>query len=192
MATVPWQNQFVSIGARTLDPKLCPTRMPSRERHARQELYDTLEFDDLLTLERDFPRDVDLLVLIGRRYLERRILDQCHAYYSKALAIDPNDGWTHLYMGNLCYGLSCYDEAAWHFQTAIELLPGVACPHWCLADVYDKQGYWSRTEQQYRRAVETDPSDSKAKAKLESWLAQRQSIAQNAAEPSPHGDRTKP
>jgi tetratricopeptide (TPR) repeat protein len=166
--------------------------MMSEKRNARLDLYDTLELDGLLALERKSPRDVDLLVSIGRHYFKRGQLDQCHAYYSKALAIDPNDGWTHLYMGKLCYGLSCYDEAASHFELAIELLPGVACPHWCLADVYDKQGYWSRTEQQYRRAVETDPSDGKAKQKLESWLAERQSVAQNIAEPSPQSDRTKP
>jgi tetratricopeptide (TPR) repeat protein len=166
--------------------------MLNEDRNARLDLYDALDLDGLLTLEAESPRDVDLLVSIGQHYFKLRQLDQCHAYYSKALAIDPTDGWTHLYMGNLCYGLSCYDEAASHFQRAIELLPGVACPHWCLADVYDKQGYWSRTEQQYRRAVETDPSDSKAKQKLESWLAERQSVVQNIAETSPQSDRTKP
>jgi len=76
-------------------------------------------------------------------------------------------------MGNLCCALECYDEAESHFKRAIELLPGVACAHWCLADVYDKQGYWSRTEAQYRLAVETDPSDAKAKERLEGWLAVR-------------------
>ncbi|MBL8871057.1 MAG: hypothetical protein JNK90_14775 [Planctomycetaceae bacterium] len=166
--------------------------MQNEDRKARLDLYDTLDLDRLLTLERESPRDVDLLVSIGRHYFTQRQLDQCHAYYSKALAIEPTDGWTHLYMGSLCYGLSCYVEAASHFQRAIELLPGVACPHWCLADVYDKQGYWTRTEEQYRRAVETDPTDSKAKQKLESWLAERQSVVQNIVEPSHQSDRTKP
>jgi tetratricopeptide (TPR) repeat protein len=149
--------------------------MQSEERNARLDLYDTLDLDGLLRLEPESPRDVDLLVSIGRHYAGRRQFDQCHAYYSKALAIDPNDGWTHLFMGNLCFGLSCYDNAISHFQHAIELLPGVACPHWCLADVYDKQGYWSRTEKQYRRAVETNPGDSTSKQKLEAWLAERRS-----------------
>lgn len=162
------------MGARTLDLVLCPIRIQNENRNARLDLYDTLDLDGLLTLERESPRDVYLLVSIGGHYFKRQQFVQCHAYYSKALAIDPTDGWTHLYMGNLCYGLSCYDEAASHFQHAIDLLPGVACPHWCLADVYDKQGYWLRTEQQYRRAVETDPNDSRAKQKLESWLVKTQ------------------
>jgi len=153
--------------------------MISDERNSRIDHYATLDLDGLLALEHRSPRDVDLLLSIGQHYLKQRQPDQSHAYYSKALAIDPDDGWTNLYMGNLCYALSCYDESATHFRRAIELLPGVACPHWCLADVYDKQGYWSRTEQQYRRAVETDPSDAQAKHKLEAWLAKRRSEDQS-------------
>ena len=164
--------------------------MSSDERRSRFDHYDTLDLDGLLALERGAPRDVDLLVSIGRHYLKQRQLDRCHAYYSRALAIDPDDGWTRLYIGNLCYVLSCYDEAATHFQRAIELLPGVACPHWCLADVYNKQGYWSRTEHHYRRAVETDPSDAKAKQKLETWLAEMKSCTDNEF-PATTCDRTR-
>lgn len=147
--------------------------MSNEERDSRFDQYGTLELAGLLALEHDCPRDVDLLVSIGRQYLKLCLIEQSHAYYSKALAIDPDDGWTHIYMGNLCYAISCYDEAKTHFQRAIELLPGVACPHWCLADVYDKQGYRFRTEQQYRRAVEIDPGDNHAKQKLEAWLAEQ-------------------
>ena len=144
--------------------------MSNAERRSRIDYYDTLNLDELLILERESPRDADLLVFIGRHFLKRLQLDQTHAYYSRALSVNPDDGWTHVYMGNLCYALACYVEAEAHFKRAIELLPGVACPHWCLADVYDKQGYWSRTEQQYRRAVDTDPSDSKARQKLAAWV----------------------
>ena len=140
--------------------------MFSDQRNSRFDHYDTLDLDGLLALERGSPREVDLLVFIGRHYLKRRQLDKTHAYYLKALAIDPDDGWTHAYMGNLCYALSCFDEAEIHFQRAIELLPGVACPHWCLAEVYETQGYWSRTEQQYRRAVETDPAENQTTFKI--------------------------
>ena len=149
------------------------------ERNSRIDYYHTLDLDGLLAMEHQSPRDVDLLVAIGRHYLKRRQLDQSHAYYSRAIEIAPDDGWTHLYMGNLCYALACYDEAETHFRRAIELLPGVACPHWCLADVYDKQGYWSRTEKQYQRAVDTDPTDAKAKQKLDTWLVKKRSGPQN-------------
>ncbi len=147
--------------------------MFSDERNARIDYYETLDLPGLLDLERYSPRDVDLLVFIGRHYLRERQLDKCHSYYSRALEIDPDDGWTHLYMGNLCYALSCYDDAETYFKQAIELLPDVACPHWCLGDVYDEMGYWSRTEQSYRRAVEIDPTDAKYKQKLNEWLANK-------------------
>lgn len=147
--------------------------MLSDERNAKIDLHETLELDGLLELERRTPRDVDLLVAIGRHYFKQRDLKQCHAYYSKALDVDPDEGWTHLYMGNLCFAISCYDQAERYFKRAAELLPGNSCPLWCLGDVYAKQGYWSRTEQLYRRAVETDPRDETAEKRLEAWLAER-------------------
>ena len=150
--------------------------MFSDERSARIDHYDTLELDGLIALERDRPRDVDLLVMIGRHSFRQRKLDQSHRYYSRALAIDPDDGWTHLYMGNLCYAVACYDEAVAHFRQAMDLMPEIGCPHWCLADAYDKQGYWSRTEYHYRKAVELDPSDETAKRKLDKWLAEKVEI----------------
>lgn len=153
----------------------CLTRMVNDDRKARFDFYETLDLTSLLALERDAPRDVDLLVLIGKHYLKQRQPAKCHSYLSRALAIDPDDGWTHLFMGSLCCGLSCCDEAETHFKRAIELLPNVACPYWCLADVYNEQGYWSRTEQYYRRAVEVDPSNAKAKQKLDEWLADKPS-----------------
>lgn len=147
--------------------------MSHAERQSRFERYEQLDLGELLALERKTRPDVDLLVGIGRRYLELRQLDKCYRYYSRALALDPDDGWTHLYFGNLTFVLSCYDQAENHFRRAAELLPDVACPYWCLADLYEAQGYWSRTEEYYRQAVDVDPTDATAQRKLEQWLAQR-------------------
>lgn len=147
--------------------------MLSDEGNARTDYNETLDETALLERERDAPRDVDLLVLIGKYYFKQLELTKCHKYYLRALKIDPDDGWTHLYMGNLCYGVSCYDEAQTHFERAIELLPDVPCAHWCLGDLYREMGYWTRTEQSYRRAIEIAPTDTKSKQKLDEWLAYR-------------------
>ncbi|TWT81721.1 Tetratricopeptide repeat protein [Planctomycetes bacterium CA13] len=147
--------------------------MFSDERNARIDHYETLDLDGLLDAERESPRDVDLLVLIGRHYLRLRQLDKTRVYYSRAIEIDPEDGWTHLYFGNLCYALSCYDDAETYFMRAAELLPDIACPHWCLGDVYDKMGYFSRTEHAYRRAVEIEPDNTDATRRLDQWLADK-------------------
>ena len=73
-------------------------------------------------------------------------------------------------MGNLWFVSSCYEEAETFSREAIEHLPGVACPYWCIADVYDKLGYWNRAEEYYRLAVEVDPLNTQASEKLEEWL----------------------
>lgn len=158
------------------EPSALPFVLPgmfSEERISRMDQYEKLDLDGLLKLERSLTGDVDLLLAIGRCYLRRQELALCFAYYNRALVNDPNDGWTHLYMGSLCYGIGCYEEAEEHFNTAVALLPGVSCPHWCLGDVYAKQGYWKRTEQAYRRAVESDAQDQTAIERLEGWLAQK-------------------
>jgi hypothetical protein len=43
------------MGARTLDLVLCPIRIQNENRNARLDLYDTLDLDGLLTLERESP-----------------------------------------------------------------------------------------------------------------------------------------
>ena len=141
-------------------------------RDEKIEHYATLDLEELLSLERDAPRDVDLLLCIGGAYFRQRQLKECHAYFSRALEVDPDDGWTHLRIGNLA-ALYSQDDAETHFEKAIELMPDVACPYWCLADLYNKQGYYSRTEEYYRRAVEIDPSDDQARKKLEEWVAKK-------------------
>lgn len=134
------------------------------------EHLDSLDLSDLLALERDNPDDVDLLIRIGMSYFKSRQLNKCNNYYVRALNIDPYDGWSHLYFGNLCYCLKCYDEATTHFEYAADFLPDVSCPHWCLGDVYRALGDFDLTQLHYRKSVEIDPSDLKAKQKLEDWL----------------------
>lgn len=148
----------------------CRRSMPYFHNFDRTDRFDTLDLPQLLELESETPLDVDLLVRIAIRYLKQYEVVKCHLYLTRALAIDPEDGWTHLYMGNLCNGLGCYDEAVDHFKRALGRLPYVNCPHWCLGDVYAKQGYIRRTEYHYRRAVEMNRSDETARRKLNDWL----------------------
>jgi tetratricopeptide (TPR) repeat protein len=150
--------------------------MFSPERDARIDHLETLDLAGLLELERESPRDVDLLVRIAIQCFKQRRFKECYEYFCRALAINPDDGWTHLYVGTLWSGLGCHDEAVTHFQRAATLLPDVACPHWCLGDAYAKQGYISRTESHYRRAVEIDPTDAKANQKLQDWLANKPTL----------------
>jgi tetratricopeptide (TPR) repeat protein len=148
-------------------------REPDRSDHL--EHLDALELADLLALERGNPDDVDLLIRIGQSYFKSHQLDKCREYYVRALKIDPYDGWSHLYFGNLCYGLRCYSEAITHFGYATDFLPNVAAPQWCLGDTYLALGDFPRAELHYRKAVEIDPTDLKAKEKLDDWLDEKRS-----------------
>lgn len=51
----------------------CLPRMFDQERNDRID-HETLDLSGLLRLEREAPRDVDLLVRIGRHYLKQRQL----------------------------------------------------------------------------------------------------------------------
>lgn len=133
------------------------------------DYLNSLDLTDLLALERDHPDDVDLLIRIGGVYLKLRQVERCRDYYVRALKLDPFDGWSHLFFGNLCYGLKCYPEAITHFKYAADFLPDAACPHWCLGDAYRAHGDFAHAQWHYEKAVEIDPTDHRARQKLEDW-----------------------
>lgn len=147
--------------------------MYSDERNARIDRYLELTAEELLELEPHSPSDPDLLILIGKNYLKQHEFVKCYDYYSRALDADPTDGFSHLYMGNLFFFISDYDSALRHFENAKELMPDVACAYWCIADILNAQGYWSRTEEYYRKAVEVEPENADAQRRLDRWLEKR-------------------
>lgn len=134
------------------------------------EYLNSLNLSELLALEDDHPEDVDLLIRIGRTYLRAGELRRCNKYYSRALKIDPYNGWSHLFFGSLGMGLKCYEEAITHFSYAADFIPDSACPHWCLGDAYRAQGDFTRADLHYRKAVEIEPDNPTAHEKLEDWL----------------------
>jgi hypothetical protein len=77
--------------------------MPEPDQSDYLDRLDSLDLSELLALERGNPDDIDLLIRIGRSYFKLRQLDKCGEYYVRALKIDPHDGWSHLYFGNLGY-----------------------------------------------------------------------------------------
>ena len=145
--------------------------MVSKERNARIDHYETLDLSGLLAMEDEQPYDVDLLVRIAGRYFRLHDFDKSSDYYVRALKLDPYDGWSHLYFANLLSSLRCYEDALKHLHCAADFLPNVACPQWCLGDAYRKQEDLENADLHYRRAVEIDPPDAKAKQKLNDWLA---------------------
>ena len=145
--------------------------MPNDERNAQLDHYETLDLSDLLAAEIESPDDVDLLVLIGQRYFKSQEFDKSRDYYVRAVKLDPFDGWSHLYFGNLLYALRCYDDALTHFKYAADFLPENGCPHWCMGDTYHALGDLNNADSHYHKAVEIDPDDPTAIQNLNRWLA---------------------
>lgn len=92
----------------------------------------------------------------------------------RALELDPFDGWSHLYFGNLLYALKCYAEALTHFRYAADFLPNNGCPYWCMGDTYHALDDIENADLHYHKAVEIDPDDRTAMQNLERWLAIKQ------------------
>jgi tetratricopeptide (TPR) repeat protein len=134
---------------------------------------DALALDELLAREIQTPDDVDLLVRIGIRYVKLCQLNRAQDYYLRALQLDPNDGWTHMYLGNLNYALKRYTDAISCFSRGAELLRDVACPYWCLGDAYDAMGNYYFAEADYKNAVEVEPTCAEAIRGLEKCRERR-------------------
>jgi len=143
----------------------------SDEHDVRNDCYEALGLDRLLAIEARKPNDVALLICIGKRYFEAYNFDKCREYYVRALKLDPYDGWSHLYFGNLLSALGCHESALVHFNYAADFLPDVACPQWCLAEQYRGAGDFDKADDHYRNAVSVDPEDATARGKLNEWLA---------------------
>ena len=129
--------------------------------------------DDLLDQDGQTPNDVDLLVQIGRRLVKLGQLDEAQTYYDRALRLAPDDGWTHIYLGSLHHIRRRHRSALRYFLRAAELLPDVACPFWCLCDIYDAMGKSSLAESSYKQAVSVESDDRQAKRKLYEWYERR-------------------
>ncbi len=103
-------------------------------------------------------------------------LSAAEGYYQRAIQIDPDDGWTHLYIGNLHYARQRYRHAIASFTRGSKLLPEEACPHWCLGDVHDAMGNFSLAGSCYRRAVKVDPDCKRAKRNLREWYERQYTL----------------
>lgn len=156
--------------------------MDSKQRNDYLDELDSLDLPQLLERESQTPRDVDLLVRIGGAYLRRGFPDKTERYYQHALALEPKNGWTHAYIGNLYYTLNQLDDAIAAFRRSIELMPDVSCAYWCLADVYHAKGNFVLADSNYKQAVQVDPNDEQAKRNLQRWQS-RPNELQDSADP---------
>ena len=133
------------------------------------EYLDSLSVEELLDLDEGKKPNVDVLVAIGKKYVRQRKFPVAKQYYERALEVDSQNPWTHLYLGNLYYVWGKNTQAKGYFEAARDLAPDLACPYWCLGDVYADMLNETSASEMYEKAVHVDPEDEEAQHKLRQW-----------------------
>ena len=132
---------------------------------------DSLTLDQLFEL--DASENVDVVTAIGKNYNRQRKFTDAEYHFKLAIELKPNDPWPLLFMGNLYFNWNKKSRAIEQFQKASRLVPDIACPYWCIADVYATMLNEDLATEMYEKAVLVDPSDEQAEQKLQSWNARR-------------------
>lgn len=125
--------------------------------------------EEVLALIEDRPTDGELYQLLGVLYMKAHRLEEARAAYEQALALGPDDPFTHLYLGNWLWTIGERREALKRFKHAAELLPDEAVVYWCQGDVLRAMGRFRVAEAMFKKAVRVDPNDPEAQRKLSKW-----------------------
>jgi Tfp pilus assembly protein PilF len=107
----------------------------------------------------------DAYLELGITYLDLDEVEKAESMLRTSISLD-DDGWAHLYLGNLFFGLENWDAAEIEFRLAKQRLPDLSVPLWCIADVYRARGDVKKSEKFYRAAVELEPKDATSLAHL--------------------------
>ena len=116
------------------------------------------------------PRNGSLFQELGRLHTERGHREEARAAFERAIELEPQDLFNHLFLGNWHYANNDAVPAIEHFTRASELLPNDPAPYWCLADAYQLIGDDKQADSNFRRAVQVDPKSKIARKKLAAWV----------------------
>ena len=135
----------------------------------RGQSSDHKTVEEVLALIEERPTDVELFQLLGRLYIEEHRFEEARAAYERALTLDPNDPFTHLYIGNWCWIAGQRDKALERFKHAATLLPNEGVVYWTQGDIYKRLGRYELAESAFKKAVRVAPDDVTARRKLSEW-----------------------
>ncbi len=135
----------------------------------RGQSTDHKTVEEVLALIEERPTDAELFQLLGRLYIEEYRFEDARAAYERALALDPNDPFTHLYIGNWCWLAGQRGKALEHFKHAATLLPNQGVVYWTQGDIYKALGRYELAESAFKKAVQVDPDDVTSRRKLSEW-----------------------
>jgi tetratricopeptide (TPR) repeat protein len=125
--------------------------------------------EDVLALIENQPGDAELYQRLGQLYSEADRPEEARGAFERSIELDPNDAFTHLFLGNWCYKRRMYQEALTRFQHAAELMPDKPVAYWCQGDAYRAQGRYHLAQRAYEAAVRVSPDHQTARERLAEW-----------------------
>jgi tetratricopeptide (TPR) repeat protein len=85
-------------------------------------------------------------------------LKEAVGYLKRAIAHNPNDGWSRAYLANALWKLRKLKAAEDQFRQLLELWPTNALPYWCYGDFLASERNDPATAERYlRKALEIEP-----------------------------------
>lgn len=135
----------------------------------------------LLRAVRLAPRFAPAHVQLGNSYLqiEPRELDQAYEHISHALALEPNEAYTHDFMGDVHRARNDLASARAEYTRMAELDPSLALAYQQRAHVNAFLGNFAEARADYDRAIQLGDPDEKA-----SFLVYRALTAVHAGDPT--------
>lgn len=88
----------------------------------------------------------------------------------RAIELNDEDGWAHIYLGNILWRRGDRDSAEECFKRAVEVWPEIATPHWCLALFYEYENRPNDAAKLYEKALTVDPDDPVANKSFGKYL----------------------
>lgn len=99
---------------------------------------------------------------LGWVYIGTGRFEESEAHLLRAIELRPDDGWAHIYLGNLLWRQNDEEGALTEFARAHNAWPDWAVPFWSQALLYETREDLSTAQDLYAEALRIDPDDPMA------------------------------
>jgi len=106
----------------------------------------------------------------GYTLIERGQIDDAEAYIRAAIALNPDDAWNYMYLGNIHFHRNNFTAALDQFNKLAKSWTGSGAPHWAMGQVYYALGQIEEANRAFLEAVRVEPDSSVVRRQLRRWL----------------------